>query len=402
MARENEASCDAIFVAKRPGQELLFISHPNYDRRLSCNIFGHIWMCGNWKGWEVWRFVKIDDDGTFIITSWTHDRKVLCSDRDGRVFTTENKEGTWEKWKVSLHQKSHGVRIQSVEHGRYLAFSGKDMYTMVKDEDTAWHLEPANLNRFFISSKCHDKRISSSNDHPFTHHNRKGWEKWVIEPTGATIGQFVIRSLKHGKYLVSSGGGKIIVSEFQHYWTICSSPYGGVFLQSVDTGGRLSCNEHGHVCTTDASEGWETFCLEPIMPGTISEKQIWSLVGIGITSIVLAVATPFAVMGAIGAIGFGAEGIAAGSMAAGMMSAEAIASGGGVIAGGTVATLQSVGAVGLGAAGASAAAAAGAAIGGLSSFGVVLAGQGLVNGQNKINLDEYAKHLPLCSWRIWK
>jgi hypothetical protein len=138
------------------------------------------------------------------------------------------------------------------------------------------------------------------------------------------------------------------------------------------------------------------------MPITISGKQIWSLVGIGVTSIVLAVATPFAVMGAIGAIWFGAEGIAAGLMAAGMMSAEAIASGGGVIAGETVATLQSIGAVGLGAAGASAAAAGGAAVGGLSSLGVLLASQGLVNGQDKIKLDEYAKYLPLCSWCMRK
>jgi hypothetical protein len=383
------------------GHELLFISHPSYDRRLSCNIFGHIWMDGNWKGWEVWRFVKIDDKGTFIITSWTHDRKVLCSNGDGRVFTTENKEGSWEKWKISLHPTSHGVKIQSVEHGRYLAYSGKDLYTMVKDEDTAWHLEPANRNQFFISSKSHDKRISSSHDSPFafTSHNQKGWEKWVINPTGGPIGQFIIRSLEHGKYIGSSDGGKLIVSESQQHWTICSSQYGGVFIQSLETGGRLSCNVNGQAYTTDTSEGWKTFCLEPIMPVTINEKQIWR---IGATSIVFAVATPFAVMGAIGAIGFGAEGIAAGSMAAGMMSAEAIAYGGGILAGGTVSTLQSIGAVGLGAGLGSAAAAAGAVVGGLSSLGVVLASKGLANGQEGVKLGEYANHLPLCSWRMRK
>jgi len=112
--------------------------------------------------------VKIDDEGTFIITSWTHNCKLLCSNGDGRVLTTENKEGSWEKWKVSLHSKSHGVKIQSVEHGRYLAYSGKDLYTMVKDEDTAWHLEPANRNQFFISLTSRGKRISSSHDSPFT------------------------------------------------------------------------------------------------------------------------------------------------------------------------------------------------------------------------------------------
>ncbi len=52
-------------------------------------------------------------------------------------------------------------------------------------------------------------------------------------------------------------------------------------------------------------------------------------------------AAPFAVVGAVGAIGFTSGGIAAGSMAASMMSSSAIASGGGVAAGGVVATLQS-------------------------------------------------------------
>jgi hypothetical protein len=91
--------------------------------------------------------------------------------------------------------------------------------------------------------------------------------------------------------------------------------------------------------------------LEAALPHTVSGKQIWSWVGLGVGSTVLAVAMPFAVMGVVGAMGFGAGGIAAGSMGAGMMSAEAIAVGGGIAAGGTVATL---------------------------------------------------KHLPLCSWRLWQ
>ena len=45
------------------------------------------------------------------------------------------------------------------------------------------------------------------------------------------------------------------------------------------------------------------------------------MVGHGSATVTLAVAAPFAVMGVVGAIGFGAEGVVAGSMAAGMMSA---------------------------------------------------------------------------------
>ena len=345
----------------------------------------------------------MDDEGTFIITSWTHDCRVLCSNGDGGVYTTKNKEGRWEKWKVSPHPKNEGVRIQSVEHGRYLAFSGQDLYTMVKDEDTAWHLEPAHGNRFFISSKSHDRRITSSIDHPFTHHNRKAWEKWIIKPTAGTIGHFTVRSQEHDKYLgLSKDCTKLIVSESQQHWIICDSPYGGVFIESVEHGGRLTCDENGHAYTTDSKGWWETFCLEPIMPETISANKIWSLVGIGSVSIVSAVAAPFAVMGIIGAMGFGAGGIVGGSMAAGMMSVEAIAAGGGVVAGGTVATLQSIGAVGLGAAYTSAAVAAGAVAGaGVASLGVVVASLNHGNAPDGIKSDDYAKHLPLCSWRMW-
>ena len=76
-------------------------------------------MDGKWKGWEVWRFIK-DDSGDFIITSWTHDQKVLCSDGDGRVYTVNMKDLIEEgrlksqQWKIINHSTSHGVRIQSV------------------------------------------------------------------------------------------------------------------------------------------------------------------------------------------------------------------------------------------------------------------------------------------------
>ncbi|KAL7549985.1 hypothetical protein ACHAWF_013240 [Thalassiosira exigua] len=383
------------------GGELCFISHPGYDRRLSCNIFGHIWMDGNWKGWEVWRFTKIDDGECFIITSWTHDQKVLCSDGEGRVFTTENRHGSWEKWKVSSHPSRPGIRIQSVEHGRSLAFSGQDLYTMDKDDDTAWYLEPAHGNRFYISVFCHDKRLSSTAEDPFTSHNRKALEEWIIEPINSIVRHFTVRSQEHGKYLGSSKCGKLTVDESQHCWAIILSPHGGFFIQSVEHGRKLSCDDDGHPYTSDDSGGRETWRLEPIMPGTISGQQIWSFVGIGAAAVVSAVVMPFAVNGIVRSKGFRRVGIAAGSAAAGMMSAEAIASGGAVAAGGTVATLQSIGAAGLGAAGASAAAAAGVVAGGLSSFGAAAASGGLDNNQEGIKLEDPENHFPLCSWRMW-
>ena len=114
------------------GHELCFLSSPNYDRRVGCSINGDIYVSQNWKGWEVWRFIKDESSGHFIITSWTHDKKVLCSGPDGRVFTTENKEGSWGKWRIVPHPKFEGLRIESVEHDRFLSLSGQDLYTMKK------------------------------------------------------------------------------------------------------------------------------------------------------------------------------------------------------------------------------------------------------------------------------
>eukprot|EP00985_Skeletonema_marinoi_P007576 scaffold3335_cov139-Skeletonema_marinoi.AAC.5 len=385
------------------GHELCFLSSPNHDRRVGCNINGDIYVSQNWKGWEVWRFIKDESSGHFIITSWTHDKKVLCSGPDGRVFTTENKEGSWEKWRIVPHPKFEGLRIESVEHDRFLSFSGQDLHTKKKEVDTAWYIEPAHGNHFFISATSHDERLSSSNEHPFTSKNRKSWEKWIVEPTNEKIGQYTIRSMEHGKYLGAEKNDKIIVSENKQLWTIGLSTQegGGYLILSTEFNRRLTLDENGNLHTEEVGDSNVTWQLEAVLPHTVSGKQIWSWVGAGVCSTILAVAMPFAVMGVVGAMGFGAGGIAAGSMGAGMMSAEAIAAGGGIAAGGTVATLQSIGAVGLGLAGTSMAVGAGAATGGLVSFGVIKATK-FGTEHERIAIDEPEKHLPLCSWRLWQ
>eukprot|EP00585_Thalassiosira_rotula_P013058 CAMPEP_0196130430 /NCGR_PEP_ID=MMETSP0910-20130528/804_1 /TAXON_ID=49265 /ORGANISM="Thalassiosira rotula, Strain GSO102" /LENGTH=414 /DNA_ID=CAMNT_0041389731 /DNA_START=159 /DNA_END=1403 /DNA_ORIENTATION=+ len=395
------------------GSELCFISHHKYERQVSCDPSGKILMQKTWQGWEVWRFSKDDKSGNFSISSWTHVEKVLCSDSKGRVYTDDKKkliEGdnlTQGEWKITIDPGQHGVSIKSVKHGRLLAFSGKDLFTISIDGmkrygHTTWHLEPAHRNQFFLSSKCHDKRLSCTKENKATtHHHRGVNEKWVIEPTNKELGQFTVRSLEHGSYLGSSKDGKLIVAESKQRWKIAPSSDEGILLQSIEYGLNLSCDTDGEPKIQNNDGETETWIHEPIMPNTLSEKNIWSWVGIGVTTAAVAVAAPFAVMGVVGAMGFGAGGIASGSVAAGMMSAEAIAAGGGVAVGGTVATLQSIGAAGLGVAGASAAATVGAVAGGLTSFSVAAASGSLSNEQQKIKLEDAGSHLPLCSWRMW-
>ena len=387
------------------GHELCFLSSPKHDRRVGCNILGDLFMTHNWKGWEVWRFVKDESSGHFIITSWTHTKKVLCSAPDGRVFTTENRDGSWEKWRIGKHPNSEGLMLESVEHHRFLAFSGQNLYTINEEGDTNWFLEPAHGYHFFVSAHGLDKRLSSSNEHPFTSNNRKSWERWIIEPTNQKIGQYSIRSMKHGKFLGSQEDDSIIVSEKKHLWTIGDANEGGGYLIcSAQHGRRLAIDHNGNLYTKEAGNcnGNVIWSLECNLPDTINGKQIWSRVGIAATATAFAIAMPFAVMGAVGALGFGAGGIAAGSIGAGMMSAEAIAAGGGIAAGGTVATLQSIGAAGLGIGLTSMAVGTGALTGGFVSYGVVKAIDGLGAEHERIAVDEPAHHLPLCSWRMWQ
>lgn len=144
-----------------------------------------------------------------------------------------------------------------------------------------------------------------------------------------------------------------------------------------------------------ASDGNETWDLECVLPHTITGKQIW--IGTGITA-AAAISTPFAILGAVGAMGFGAGGIAVESFGAWMMSLY----GGLTPAGGIVATLQSIGAAGLGLGLTSVAVGAGAITGGLTSFGVIKVINEFGTEQEKITIDEPAQQLPLCSWRLWQ
>jgi hypothetical protein len=394
------------------GNELCFLSHPMFDRRVQCDSYGHVKMDMNWQGWEVWRFIRSENE-TFVITSWTHSSKVLCSNPQGSVYTTENKEGGLERWKITSHPQTKGLSIQSVAHGRYLAFDGKKLHTAKSSTDdnggkTAWFLEPGHRHHFFISSLKHEKRLWSGKNYVgnlFIHENLKAWEKWAIEPIQNAAGSFTIRSVNHRHYLGTDDNGNLrVVDHCNDEWVIVSSPHhDGVFLQSKKHSSRLACPSLGRVYLAKGGDE-ETWTLEPIMPDTISGGKIWSLLAIGVATVGFAVAAPFAVMGIVGAMGFGSEGIVAGSMAAGMMSAEAIASGGAIAAGGTVATLQSIGAAGLGEAGLTAAVGAGATLGGVASAVVVRASSAHVLDSSTTPIVENVVKIenpPLCSWRQW-
>ena len=208
--------------------ELCFINLPHADKRLKCDVDGNLSMTDKWKGWEVWRFIEAGD-GYVYISSWTHHTKVLCSDKDGNVFTTENKLGDWEKWHVDVAPYGFdGVVIKSVSHERYLCSDG-DVYATsatFQAGKSTWHLEAAHSQTYFISSGFHDKRIGSNHHSPYTTKNRKGWEEWKIK----TIknGLVTLFNKAHNKYMGSSRAGKVTMAThagISEEWKIKPSPY---------------------------------------------------------------------------------------------------------------------------------------------------------------------------------
>ena len=205
-------------------------------------------MHRGWKGQEVWRFIKDDTSGHVVIASWTHAHKVLCSDENGRVCITNLKNcGGLEKWKITKLPRSRGISIQSVEHGRYLAFNAHGIFTMdllnnesderlLSENDRSWNLGPAHQNRFFITSKGNGKRLSCTNDQPSINGDDK--KKWIIK---CDNGLYTICSEENGKYLSSADDGDLIMSESENSWAICISTHGDVFIQY--DGRKVSCDD---------------------------------------------------------------------------------------------------------------------------------------------------------------
>jgi len=395
--------------------ELCFMSSPTTHRHLSCHaLTSELSMSPNRKGWEVWRFVEAGgNDGHVRISNWIHGhgKKYLFSDENGNVSTSDNPVGSWEKWSVELAPEGfHGVAIKSVSHNRYLQVGsdGTPISTCeVFGALTLWHLDAAHSQNFAISSIPNDKRIGCGKEGQiYSTDNRKEWEVWEMQQQ--QHGFISLRSRAHGKILCSDTNGNLFVTEMvddSGLWKLAHSE-GGLHIISKSTGRYLSCGKNdNHLATVSPSTllgNSESWSVEPILPDTITASQLRNNIIGGSLAVASILAAPFAVMGVIGAMGFGTTGIAGGSVAAGMMSAEAISAGGAIAAGGTVATLQSIGAVGLGVAGTAASMSAGAVVG-ASVWGIAAtsARKGpSTKGESNI-ATESSLTRPFCHWQFW-
>ena len=209
-------------------------------------------------------------------------------------------------------------------------------------------------------------------------------------------------------YLGSDQNGKLYQSsnaDNNSLWDIQISATNSILLKSKKSGRFLSCDEEGNNFSTRSTSDpgiSEVFCLEPTLPSTKTGAQLRNLTIGGSVAALSIIAAPIAVVGMIGAMGFGGGGIAASSVAAGMMSAEAAASGGIIAAGGTVATLQSIGAAGLGIAGTTASMSMGAVVG-ASALGVSAAASKKhpSKGETATIDAQVVINRPFCDWQSW-
>jgi len=384
--------------------ELCFISLSEENKRLTCGPKGKIDMTDNWKGWEVWRFIEAGE-GDVRISSWTHNR-VLCDNASGNVISTENLLGDWEKWKVERAPDGfEGVVIKSRSHGRYLQSDGEQISTsrLFGGSSATWDLSAGHNQHYFISSIAHDKRIGCKKQGIYATTRRKNGETWELQKL--ENGLVVLQSTIYHTFLSFDGNALEPTDEIDDngMWKLEESEGKGIRIISKVHNQALSCDKDGNLSAVNKLSGVsDLWNLEPCMPQTIRAQQIATLATGGAIAVASVALAPLAVMGVVGALGFGGGGIAAGSVAAGMMSAEGI-----VVAGSTVAALQSIGAAGLGLAGTSAAIGGGAIVG-ASALGVSVA----VSGVNKKEFEEGAEignsqeklsqeNRPFCNWKMW-
>jgi len=311
--------------------ELCFVSLSEADKRLTCGPNGKIGMTDKYKGWEVWRFIGVGD-GDVLISSRTHDR-VLQDDPFGKVTSTQNSAGDWQKWKVERAPDGFdGVVIRSRSLGRYLRSDGEAVSTtrLFDGAGTTWHLGAAHSQRYFLYSVTHDKRVSCGKHGVVSTGNRKESETWELQ--ALDNGLVVLKSTTCDTYLSCTENKNLDAIDIfsdKGMWKLKHSSC-GMYIVSKLSDLALSCSSDGTLSlVSDPYTPSELWTLEPCLPPTINKTQMVALAtgcAIAVASIAL---MPLAVTGVVGALGFGSGGVAAGSVAAGMMSAEGVVMAGG-------------------------------------------------------------------------
>mmetsp|Transcript_17481 Transcript_17481/g.48272 ORF Transcript_17481/g.48272 Transcript_17481/m.48272 type:complete len:605 (+) Transcript_17481:234-2048(+) len=336
----------SIWTLKFTSGELCFISNPVVHCQLRCNTAGTLSMNNAMNGWEVFRFIEVGN-GDLYISSWTHYTKFLTSDSDGGVDTIDytcRALGHCERWRLDVPPGSNGVHIQNVASRRYLSVgrnANEALWTTTKPNDYAlWHLDAAHshtyyLTSLFASSKKEveadeesteeeiapekppaskynqmwdnsgvvDMHVSSSKTGPFLTKNMRNWEEWKVEMT--PDGDLTFFSVVHEKYLGCNSKGDVHTTTSKGAWSIWEkkvSPHGGVMFLSREHLRVLAVNEVTGTLFTTPGDEETSLChswrLDPRLPRSVNGGKV-----IGVMGLAISIAMPFAVLGAMEAVG---------------------------------------------------------------------------------------------------
>ena len=241
--------------------ELCYISNPVIDRRIRCNVIGTLTLNEAWLGWELFRFIESnDEDGTLVISSWTHSDQFLSSDPDGNVFCTSNRLGYFEKWQVVRGDTA--VRLQSVAHQRYLTVDGEGSKaklrttTSISEPRAQWHLEAAHRNTYSISSLKHGSSVSCAKEAPTVSKHPKAYGEWKIERAiDYDEGTFTLYNDKMKAYLGSTNAGKCTLTNKIGYWAIWE----------IEESVSIISSSPSRLCIVSRSGFWSYLCFDSHM-----------------------------------------------------------------------------------------------------------------------------------------
>ncbi|CAJ1966407.1 unnamed protein product [Cylindrotheca closterium] len=311
-----ESSSAAVFELEFTSGELCFVSNPVLHSQIRCNPLGQLSLTQKSACQEVWRFIEVGNGGALVIATWSHAQTFyLSSDGDGNVFTTKNRLGHNERWK--LERTENGARIVSVAHkGRYLSVGNDDgealFRTTTQPNDYAkWHTEAAHSNTYHLQSIF---VTSLKEDAPYISSDRKGraslskhkrdWEEWKLERFDDDY--VTLYSKKHEQYLGSNSVGEVTTTKKVGEWSLWSieqSTYGGIYLKSKTYQRRLAVVGEGEMstlCTTkEQYSSHETWRLEPCLPFFLSPTKIAAMASAGVLGLALTVAMPYALLGIV-------------------------------------------------------------------------------------------------------
>jgi len=216
---------------------------------------------------QVWRIIELEKNNIWI-SSWVHDSYFLCTDKDGKLFMTNDRFSEGVKWRIENKPKTLIIsyHFNTVIDIKYYSGSRPPLKEL-EESLNARNRSMKKSHSFSLSSACRNEysiapaissgwlNCSDSDDCLYSsnyvsHIDQKMGCKWDLEQNGKN-------------FCISSSNTKLMK---QTSWQIIKS-LDGTWLLVSEKGEYLTYNKDGKVFLATEQEEWNTWCLEPCLPG---------------------------------------------------------------------------------------------------------------------------------------